>query len=179
MLQQTKREYRDSFTLYDVEFKMRNFKGGPDNYNPNGGRLYALIYLSEELADKMSADGYRVKIEDPEKHATPRPYIRINLGYHAEDDTRPNPKVFLIDEGASRKNLLNERTIHLADDGIPVCADITLRPSENKQHPGQWSLWIQKAYITLKHPDDELDKKYAYLNDDEDEPEESEDVPFN
>lgn len=181
------REFRDNFTMEDVEFKLKNFHGGPDDFNPDGGKRYALIYLDEATAEKLSSEGYGVKIENPENHENPRPYIRINVRYRTEEELETmrangwrtkNPEIYTVSEGLNRRLLCTAKTVGDIDEDRVVKADITLSPSENRQRPGSWSLWIRKAYIfTEKAKKDELDRKYAYLMEDDDDDDEG--VPFN
>lgn len=71
----------------------RNFKGEASQYNRAGDRNFALVIDNQEFAQKLSDEGWNIKIRPPrEEGADPFVYLPVSVSYRV---SRLAPKVFL------------------------------------------------------------------------------------
>jgi len=143
----------------------RNFSGKENQYNAEGNRNFC-VEIDEDLASKLLSDGWNVKYSKPrEETDIPKPYLQVTVSYR-----KKAPKIVCI-EGKRRQDF-DESMVNTLD-WIDM-SNVDLRITGSHWEMGNNSgikAYLDAIYITIEQ--DELDKKYAYLNDEE-EPEDFE-----
>lgn len=90
----------------------RNFKG-VDKFNPKNTQPTFAVFLDDELAAEMKAEGWYIREtkvrDDAPSDVVPRPYIKVSIKF---DGLRP-PIVNMVIDG--EKTLLDKNTIKVLD----------------------------------------------------------------
>lgn len=144
----------ETLTIENAQILFRNLEGRKTTFNPDGGKRDFVLVLDEELAERLSADGWNVKRLRAREEGDPEtPFIRVSLSYK----NRP-PRVILI----SRKgrNTLPEDLVGMADFVDIDSVDLTINPYRWEVN-GQRGVkaYLSVMYIVLK--ESPLDLKYA------------------
>ena len=113
---------RGILQIDDARIIFRNFSGEPSKYNREGDRNFAVVIPNSDLAERLSEDGWNVKINDPrEEGDDPFIYLPVKVKFN---DRGPN--VYLISGG--KRNKLDEETVGILDD-IDICSvSMDIRP---------------------------------------------------
>ncbi len=139
----------------------RNFAGKEGQFNPAGNRNFC-VEIDEELAAKLESDGWRVKYSKPRDDGDiPKPYIPVTVSYK-----KRAPKILCI-QGKRRQEFTEEMVETL--DWIDM-SNVDLRINGFRwSTPNDSGIkgYLDAMYITIE--EDELDKKYAYLDGDDEE----------
>lgn len=137
--------------------KFRNFSGGPDQFNPNGGKRYFNVVIpDEETAEKMAADGWNVRILAPrEEGDIARHYMKVNVSFNSNNP----PRIYRVSSSTGRKVELDEDTISNLDFEYIKEADIIVGPYTNWGDGTKISAYLNKMYVVVN--EDDLDRKYA------------------
>lgn len=106
----------------DARIIYRNFAGRGDKYNREGDRNFSLVIPDQELADRLIADGWNVKIKPPREDGD-EPFMFLPVKVKFNDR---GPRVYLI--SGNRKNELDEESIGCLDDVDIVSVDLDIRP---------------------------------------------------
>ena len=106
----------------DARIIHRNFAGRGDKYNREGDRNFSLVIPDQELADRLIADGWNVKIKPPREDGD-EPFMFLPVKIKFNDR---GPRVYLI--SGNRKNELDEESIGCLDDVDIVSVDLDIRP---------------------------------------------------
>lgn len=145
--------------LYDARIFWRNFAGAATNQTPEGKRSFCVV-IPEEAVDKLSAEGWNVKIAKPTEEGkkmgeTGTPYLNVKVNY---SNDRHKPLVYMIT--GNKKTALNEDTILLLDTAEIARVDLVINPSKYDVMGRKGiSAYLKKMYVTIV--EDELDKMYA------------------
>jgi hypothetical protein len=155
---------RITIEMEDVKLIYRNFAGREQMFNNEGDRNFCVV-LDKALADKMSADGFSVKLgkpdEDAEEDEIPDPYVKVKVSYKF----RPPTVVLIAGEGGPR-TYLSETSVETLDYAEIEHADIVVhsgKPWQRANGDMGISAYLQAAYITIK-PDRFAQKYDLYAN---------------
>ena len=149
-------ETNATFMVEDAEIIFRNFEGKEGQYNRKGDRNFGVI-LDPEAAAQMEADGWNVKYLNPrEEGDDPTPWIQVSVKF----DIRP-PRVVTI--SSSGKTQLDEDSVEILDWAEMAKVDLIAR-AYNWEVNGKTGMkaYLKSMFVTLE--EDELEKKYAYLD---------------
>ena len=113
---------RGILQIDDARIIYRNFSGEPSKYNRAGDRNFAVIIPDPDLADKLAADGWNVKIKPPrEEGDDPFMYLPVKVKFNER-----GPVVYL----KTGKNMvkLDEESIDCLDHVDILGVDLDIRP---------------------------------------------------
>lgn len=141
-----------SVTLENVVIAFRNFEGKEDKFNAAGNRNFA-VFLSEDVAEKMAADGWNVKhlSERDGDEGPPQAYLQITVSYKLKP-----PKIGVLTSKGLR--YYPEELVSLLDWVDIEMADVTINPydwavggkSGTKAYLSSLFLEIAEDYLQLK-----------------------------
>ena len=113
---------RGILQIDDARIIFRNFSGEPSKYNREGDRNFAVVIPNSDLAERLSEDGWNVKINDPrEEGDDPFIYLPVKVKFNEK-----GPSVYLI--SGSRKNKLDEESVGILDDIDIRSVSMDIRP---------------------------------------------------
>ena len=139
----------------------KNFQGKRTDFNDEGNRNFGVL-LDDDLADKLKADGWRVKYlqpkpDDPEEHAKPWLFVRVKFN--------PYPPIAVLINSRGKKKL-TEETIDQLDWSVIKNCDLIIRPYNYpaiKGRPAGVAAYLKAIYVTIS--EDEFAEKYADIPD--------------
>ena len=100
----------------------RNFRGEASKFNREGDRNFAVIIDDEEIADRLAADGWNVKIKPPKEDGDmPFMYLQVKVKFNGR-----GPRVYL--KTGRAMNRLDEDSIDCLDDIDISGVDLDIRP---------------------------------------------------
>lgn len=142
-----------------VRIVFRNFSGKEGQYNREGDRNFAVL-LDPTIANTMAEDGWNVKWLKPregdEEDADLQAYLQVSVNFKG----RP-PRVVMI-SSRGRTNL-DEGSVEMLDWADIQNVDLIVRPYEwNVNGKTGIKAYLQSIYVTIE--EDELEKKYADLD---------------
>lgn len=158
--------------IENATIRFRNFSGRETEYNPKGRRNFA-VFLDDETAEVLAADGWNIKYKHAKEDGDPDiPYLQVSVRY---DNDRP-PQIFRV----SGKNMTLETkdTVGDLDYAEIENADLIITPSVwNVGKKNGIKAYLSKAWITI--PASRFDDKYArYRRDFIDDERDDEETPF-
>lgn len=106
----------------DARIIFRNFSGIASKFNREGDRNFSLIIPNQEIADRLIADGWNVKIKPP-RDEDEDPFMLMKVKVKFNDR---GPIVYL--KTGNRQNRLDEETIGLLDSIDILSVDMDIRP---------------------------------------------------
>lgn len=144
----------DNIVIDGAKIWARNFAGKADKFNAAGNRNFNL-WLEDDLAKKLEADGWNVKHYTPktDPDAEPKPFLKVALNYNYIP-----PKVYRV--SGNNKVLLDEDNIGTLDWEEITNVRIVIRPY-------QWEVNGRegiKAYVKTMYAEieeDPFEKDYA------------------
>jgi hypothetical protein len=145
-----------TFMVEDAKLLFRNFSGEETPYNKAGKRNFAVV-LDEESAEKLSKDGWNVKLLQAREEGEPdTPYISVEVGYKIKP-----PRITMITSN-SRTNL-GEDEVGVLDWADIVTCDLIARAYNWSMPTGKSGVkaYLQTMFVTIN--EDELERKYAVL----------------
>ena len=141
-----------SVTLENVVIAFRNFAGKEDKYNREGDRNFA-VFLDEDIAQRMLADGWNVKYlrEREGDEGPPQAYIQVAVSYKVKP-----PKIGVLTSKGLR--MYPEEMVELLDWVDIEMADVTINPYEwavggksgTKAYLSTLYIKIAEDYLQLK-----------------------------
>lgn len=141
-------------TIEDAELVFINFSGEERMYNSKGTRNFC-VFLPEDLAQQLAADGFNVKMTKArEEGEDPRPYIKVNVNF----SNRP-PRITMIT--SSGRTILTEDTVGSLDYLDLQSVDLIFQGSDWEQPDGRagTSAYLQTMFVMIE--EDVLERKYA------------------
>lgn len=113
---------RGILQIDDARIVFRNFRGEGGPYNREGDRNFALVIPTEEMADELTAEGWKVKTKDSREEGEP-PFMFLPVKVKFNDR---GPNVYLITGNASNK--LDEESVGCIDDIDIRSVNLDIRP---------------------------------------------------
>lgn len=153
----------------------KNFKGKKTEFNDEGQRNFGVL-LSDELAEQLKRDGWRVKYLRPRPDdGYEQPWLSVKVKFN------PYPPIAWLINSRGKKRL-NEDTIEQLDWSIITNCDLVIRPYNYpavKGRPAGVSAYLKAIYATILS-EDQFYSKYESLPDldGNEENEEPEELPF-
>ena len=130
-----------------------NFEGVATDYNRAGNRNFCVVIDDAEVAQKLSEDGWNVKVRLPKEEEDELfHYMQINVKYD-DDKIPPTVVVVTVDKSGTpkKKCYLNEDTIKSLDKARILGVDMTIRPYNwdvNKKTGVKG--YLQDMYVTIQ-----------------------------
>lgn len=136
----------------NAKIAFRNFSGAEGKFNPAGVRNFA-VFLPDDIANKMEADGWNVRWLNSYPDEPPQAMISVKVAF----GNYP-PKIVLISDG--KMSQLNEENVKVLDFAELAQVDLILR-SYNWNVSGKSGIkaYLKSGYFVLVV--DELAKKYS------------------
>lgn len=150
----------NSITLQDVRIIWRNFSGGPERFNPAGGKRNFTIVLDDETAERLIRDGWNVKQMNPrDGDEEPPPYfLKVSISFPRPDSKAKPPTMILITSGG--RKAYDEESIEIFDIVEIETADVKIRPWDwNINGNSGRAAYMNAIYI--KAYEDELARKWS------------------
>lgn len=143
----------------NAKIMFRNFGGRAGIYNTEGDRNF-LLYLDEDKAEEMKAEGWNVKLmKSRDEGDPPQPYVQVTVEF---DKGRPPRIVLITDKTQNRTEITGHDTevLQMLDYATITNVDLILNPYEWEVNGNKGiKAYLKTAYITIY--EDELDLKYA------------------
>lgn len=135
-----------------------NFSGDPERDNYGSTARRANIIISQELADKLSDEGFNVKATKPregeEEGFIPKYFVKVQANY----DSDWPPKIYLVPDNEAPIEL-DENTIGRIDKVYVTNVNCVLNPYYSQRN-NTWSLYIQTMYVEFSEADDPFAARY-------------------
>lgn len=113
---------RGILQIDDCKIIYRNFEGRGDKFNREGDRNFAVIIPDEELADRLTQDGWNVKIKAPrDDQDSPFMYLPVKIKFNGR-----GPACYLVT--GNRSNRLDEDAVGIIDDIDILSVNLDIRP---------------------------------------------------
>lgn len=136
----------------NARITFRNFSGAEGKFNPAGNRNFG-VFLTEEIAAQMEADGWNVRWLEGREDEKPQPLITVKLNF----GNYP-PNVVLVSDG--KMSRLTEENINVLDFAEFEQVDLILRGYRWEVSGKQGvKAYLKTGYFVLVV--DELAKKYS------------------
>ena len=141
--------------IEDARITFRNFSGAEGKFNAKGNRNFG-IFLPDDVARSMEADGWSIKWLNAREDEAPQALINVKVTF----GNYP-PNIYLISDGV--KSALTEANVNVLDYAEIATADIEIRPySWDVSGKTGVKAYLKTAYIVLVV--DEFAKKYSTPN---------------
>lgn len=113
---------RGILQIDEARIVYRNFSGEESQFNRKGDRNFSLVIPDEELAQRLTEEGWNVKIR-PAREEGEDPFMHLPVKVKFNDR---GPNVYLITNG--QRNKLDEETVGLLDSVDIINVDLDIRP---------------------------------------------------
>jgi hypothetical protein len=149
---------KDNIIIEGARIGFRNFSGKEGQFNPAGKRNFC-VFLQEELAKKLEADGWNVRWLQPrDDQESQQGYLQVAVSF----DNIP-PKIIMITSGG--KTILDAESVNLLDWAEIAEIDLIIRPYNWILHEGTKNeksgvkAYVKSMYVQIV--EDEFEKKWA------------------
>ncbi|QBZ73607.1 hypothetical protein SEA_ROSAASANTEWAA_43 [Streptomyces phage RosaAsantewaa] len=152
--------HEENVLLEDARIIFRNFAGNETQYNPAGRRNFSVV-LTPEVADKLEKEGWNVKRKPPREEGDDELcHLPVTVSFKGIP-----PRLYMITKSKKRRTMLDEETAELLDYAELELVDVIIRPYdwEVNGNTGR-KAYVKTLYATIR--EDELDLKYADVQDD-------------
>ena len=113
---------RGVLQIEDARIIYRNFAGLPSKFNREGDRNFAVIIPSQDICDKLTEDGWNVKIKPPrEEGEEPFMYLPVKVKFNNR-----GPAIYVV--SGKKVNRLTEDNVDALDEIDILSVDMDLRP---------------------------------------------------
>lgn len=145
--------------LEDVRITFRNFRGLAKKFN-NAGKRNFVVLLDDDVAQRMAADGWTIKMLKPKPDdAEPlpeRPILPVEVNFGG----RPPKVVMITSKGRTH---LDESTVDMLDFVDIRTVDLIINPYDWTMNGASGTkAYLEALYITIE--EDALELKYADLD---------------
>lgn len=140
---------RGILQIDDARIIYRNFAGVGSKYNREGDRNFAVVIPNPEIADKLTAEGWNVKVKPPREDGD-EPFMFLPVKVKFNDR---GPVVYLK-SGENRAIKLDEDSIECLDNIDILSVDLDIRPY-NWEVNGKEG---RTAYLQSIHVTQEIDR---------------------
>lgn len=149
-----KKQKLDNIVIEDAHIIFKNFSGVGNDYNKEGDRNFCVVISDQEWANKLSEDGWNVKIRAPrEEGDDPFIYIQVAVRF----DKYP-PKIVMVTNG--NKVELNEDTVGELDYADIRSVDLEINPSFWSRNGNSGiKAYLKTMYVTVE--EDRFASKYG------------------
>lgn len=138
----------------NAKIAFRNFAGEEKKFNPAGNRNFC-VFLSDEMAKKMEADGWNIRWLNSYPDEPPQGMITVKLNF----GNYP-PNIILVSDGKMTR--LDESTVSTLDFAELSQVDLILRGyTWNVSGKSGVKAYLKTGYFVLVV--DELAKKYTQV----------------
>lgn len=148
---------KSNIAIENARIGFRNFSGKESKYNPAGRRNFC-VFLEEELAKILEADGWNVRwLQPKDDHEAEQGYLQVAVNYN-----NIPPKIIMIT--SKGKTILDDETVSILDWAEISEIDLIIRPYNWVLHEGTRNekrgvkAYAKSMYITIA--EDEFEKKY-------------------
>ena len=140
---------RGILQIDDARIIYRNFAGVGSKYNREGDRNFAVVIPNQEIADKLTAEGWNVKVKPPrEEGDDPFMFLPVKIKFN---DRGP---VVYLKSGDNRAIKLDEDSVECLDNIDILSVDLDIRPY-NWEVNGKEG---RTAYLQSIHVTQEIDR---------------------
>lgn len=147
----------DILQVNDTRIIYRNFRGEGSKFNREGDRNFAMIILTQDLADELISRGWNVKIKEPrEEGEEPFMYLPIKVKFNGR-----GPQIYLV---------TGDRTNRLDEDVVSMLDDIDIRSVDLDIRPYDWEVngkTGRTAYLQAMEVTQEIDRFAARMAEEE------------
>ena len=127
----------------EIWMRTKNFSGETNRFG-NSDRTFC-VFIDEQNAEAMAADGWRVKMTKPREDGTPgRPYIMVTVRYEVPDRLRP--RIYRI--AGNRRVELNAETVGCLDADTFISVDLVLNPRICED--GHIKAYAKEMWVTVE-----------------------------
>lgn len=154
----TKRKKREKLEVRidNARITFRNFAGAEGKYNNAGNRNFS-VFLPDDIAKEMEADGWSIKWLDSYPDEPPQAIVNVKLNF----GNYP-PNVVLVSDGKMTR--LDEHNVNVLDFAELETVDLILRGYEwNVSGNSGIKAYLKTGYFVLVV--DELARKYSEILD--------------
>lgn len=150
----------DNVTLEGVKLYFRNFSGKELKYNAAGRRNFC-VFLEEDLAQQLKADGWNVKWLNPKNEGDlPQACLQVAVSFG-----NVPPKIALVKyrmvDGVQKPilTMLTDETISILDWAEIEKADVIIRPYNWDVNGNKGvKAYVKSMYVVIM--EDEFESKY-------------------
>ena len=140
---------RGILQIDDARIIYRNFTGVGSKYNREGDRNFAVVIPNQEIADKLTTEGWNVKVKPPREDGD-EPFMFLPVKVKFNDR---GPVVYLK-SGENKAIKLDEDSIECLDNIDILSVDLDIRPY-NWEVNGKEG---RTAYLQSIHVTQEIDR---------------------